>query len=142
MKLGSLASARPAWYDRSPTEISYQFQGATGGFTNGTQFTYTVPAGKLFYLDSAYAGQWINTAVAANGICQSTVVITPSGGTSVQPVDVRTYVQTTAGTTQVQNLGGSILVKPSGTVAGYAVILSTGGDVKMANCIHGIEFVA
>ena len=139
MKLGSLASARPAWYDRNSVEGSAAFAANNGGFTNGFQFTYTVPTGKLFNIDSGFVGLWTSVAATANGFDQVALIFTPSGGSATTLLDGRLYIET-AGLSVTQNFAGTVLMYPGGTIQGYAYSGQTGGTTGFSINYHGVQF--
>ena len=139
MRVSSYAVARPSWYDRNSTEASNSFGASNGGFTNGFQFTYTVPSGKLFNMDSGFCGIWTSVIAAANGTDQSALIFTPSGGSATSLLDVRVYIQT-AGVIATQNLAGTVLIFPGGTIQAYAFSGQTGGTTAFAISYHGVQF--
>lgn len=139
MRVSSYAVARPSWYDRQSTESSNSFSGTNGGFTNGNQFTYTVPSGKLFNMDAGFCGIWCSVAATANGTDQAALIFTPSGGSATSLLDARLYIES-AGATATQNLAGTVLIFPGGTIQGYAFNGQTGGTTAYAITYHGVQF--
>ena len=139
MRVGSFAVARPAWYDRNPTEVSNSFTGSNGGFTNGNQFSYTVASGKLLYLDAMFAGIWCSVVATGNGTDQAAMIFTPSGGSATSLLDARLYIES-AGATATQVFGGSVLIFPGGVIQGYAFNGQTGGTTAYELTYHGVLF--
>jgi hypothetical protein len=139
MRVGSFAVARPSWYDRNSTEGSNSFSGNNGGFTNGYQFTYTVPTGKLFNMDSGLVGVWTSVVATVNGLAQAGLIFTPSGGNATSLLDGRVYIET-AGVIVTQVLAGTVLIFPGGTIQAYAYAGQTGGTTAFAINYHGVIF--
>ena len=139
MKVSSFTVARPAWYDRNSTEASNTFVGNNGAFSGGYQFTYTVPSGKLFNMDSAMCGVWTSVAATTNAIAISAMIFTPSGGSATSLLDVRVYIET-AGVIATQNLAGTVLLFPGATIQAYVYAGQTGGTTTFTANYHGVQF--
>lgn len=79
MKIGSLASARPAFYDRNATTLTQEYQNtlAPHGFT--VRFTSTIPSGKKAIVEFAYVGIQRQTAATTPGVCAGVVQVNSGG---------------------------------------------------------------
>ena len=54
MRVGSLASARPAYYDRNAAAQTNEYYGGVSPHAQTTRYTYTAPSGKKGVLEYGY----------------------------------------------------------------------------------------
>lgn len=142
MRVASLGVARPTYYDRNSIEGSLNYQAyAVAPHADTTRWTYTVPAGKKAYVDSANAIVYRFTAATGVSLVNSRLVITPSGGSAT--LIVFAHIETNVvGDNARQNLAGSLLLLSGSTFRGITVDSSTGGTVDYVAAAHYIEFDA
>lgn len=141
MKLGSLASARPAYWDRNPTERADTYENTLAPHSYTTRFTYTVAAGKKAFVDTAFCATIRGTVATVAGDVLSKIALTPISATTVPLIRANQYANT-YGEKTYQNLGGSILVLAGGVLIGQTYDSSTGGQCAYNLSYHLVEFDA
>jgi hypothetical protein len=73
--------ARPAWYDRNPQSLTYDYNGANAQHTNTQRFYYVVPAGRKAIVESAAATVILQAQGTTAGLTYIQFKVTPNGGT-------------------------------------------------------------
>ena len=137
MRVGFPVGPRLEWYDRNPSGKEWGYSG-TGVGPHGltTRFSYTVPTGKKFILENAYAIT-----------IRATVAGTP--GYAFCGVSARLYgvVQAKMLSNNVadidsMNVGRSVIMKAGEALKGDSQDTSTDGTMTYEVIAHGIEFDA
>lgn len=145
MRLGSLASARPQYYDRNAIGIgSSNSQNITGNTT--TVFTmYTVPTGKKFIL-SLVAMEFFATAAltGAGAYVSGFWQVTFASPVSTSTILFARFAKTAIGDEQFHSVSPSLALNAGDilkfTAQGTAAI--TGGNISVLGSIGGTEFDA
>ena len=126
MKLGSLASARPQYYDRAPATKSQLYSATLAPHVDTQRWSYTVPAGYKAYVETAYTLSLQQTAptVAAGGYSG---VFTNTDDASASIVSYAYLVSATANTQSAMGVSGVALLNPGNMIFGQSSDGSTGG---------------
>ena len=126
MKLGSLASARPQYYDRAPATKSQLYSATLAPHADTQRWSYTVPAGYKAYVETAYALSLQQTAptVAAGGYAG---VFTNTDDALASIVSYAYLVAATAATQSAMGVSGVALLNPGNNIFGQSSDGSTGG---------------
>ena len=129
MRLSSLASARPAYYDRNAIGGRQRYSNTVGPHAQTTRWTVTVAAGKKCFVEQAAVRISTSTLPTGGGLV----------GAGVDTYDGTTYTTTaysqfTSSTTTLQyglNVCPTIPTVYAGeSVLAYTVDLGTGGTVQ------------
>ena len=141
MKLGSLASARPAYYDRAATTKNLAF-GTTSiaPHANTTRFTYTVPAGRKMFVESLNVSSFRETIATVAG--QQFLNIVVYDGTTYCNLIALYYYTTAVGSVQSQILGNGATVYAGHQVIGATWDFCTGGAQDLRLSAKGSEYDA
>ena len=99
MRIGSLASARPAYYDRNPTRVAYGTSSLITANESVIQLSvYTVPAGKKCLLSHFELTATVVTALAAgNNNRNMRWEVLDSTGTNYQTIAEQDFYKTAVG---------------------------------------------
>ena len=79
MRVGSLAAARPAYYDRNATTMVQSSTVLDTPNTGTTRWTTTVASGKKLLIESGLASFWRETAATTAGQVTSVIRVTSGG---------------------------------------------------------------
>ena len=124
------------WYDRNPKTITKDFSGSTGPHAATDQQTYTVPSGKIFFLESCMVCVERETAATTEGRVGARVFAREA------PIVHATILSNTVGDKDKMNCGRSIIMKSGDEIKINSFDLSTGGSIRYDCAFHGIEFDA
>ena len=94
MKLGSLASARPQYYDRTATNIAGLYQASTNSHSSTDRLTYTSPAGRKLILEVMTVFTYAGTLPAA--AAYNTTSASAFNGSTTAFILVHAWYQDTA----------------------------------------------
>lgn len=130
MKLGSLAAARPALYDRNATGIVATYENDLAPHALTTRWTVTVAAGKKAIVESAYLSSWRITVATAVGPVFNAINYT-SGGSTGRAL-VAQYVNNTLYYREVYTLGQGITLYAAETLVYSTEDTSTGGQLRVS----------
>lgn len=137
MKLGSLASARPIYYDRNASLTTAGYYNTVGPHATTTRFTVTAASNKHIFVDAGSAVLMRATAATlvdyARGSLQQ-----PAG----QIICPSFLYNNTVGATNTSILSGSILVTAGNSLVGETYDQGTGGTILYSMFIHGVIFDA
>jgi hypothetical protein len=133
---------RQPWYDRNPVEKALVYTAATvAPHADMTRWTYTVPSGKKFMLQTGLCTIYRDAAAAVAGQGSARVRVTPSGGStcviSAADVWVVTYG---AGETRVA--GTNVVVLAGGVMDAVSSDGANGGSCQIRLTAQGVEFNA
>jgi hypothetical protein len=138
MKLGSLAGARPMYYDRNPVVINGNFFGLSiAPHATTTRWTITNPSTKKAYIDAGSIAIMRMTA-ATTASMGFAAIEQPSGN----PVLLCVYSTSTVNSVTNMSLSGTIYVGPGDSVLGITYDGSIGGTIFYTNYAHGVQFDA
>ena len=130
MKLGSLAAARPAYYDRNAAAVTVQYVGNNiAPHADTVRSTYTVASGRKVLIELGHTALTRQVAAAPVGLYYATTYIAAGGNTpryihnmskdnTVQPADI------------VVQAYSAVTVYASETVNVLTGDQSTGGQVN------------
>ena len=142
MRIGSLAAARPTYYDRNGVSLAYEYTSyGIAPHAETQRWTYTVPAGKKAYVETFRAFVYRITAATSPNRYAAAIFVNPSGGGSYKIIEATSY-SNVADTSQVLNVGGSILLFAGDQIAGYTLDASTGGTLIVSVSIKVSQFDA
>ncbi len=145
MRLGSLASARPQYYDRNAIGIANSnSQNITGNTT--TVFTmYTVPAGKKFIL-SLLAMEFFNNAVmtGAGAYVSGYWQVTFASPVSTSTIAFARFAKTAVGDEQWHGVSPAMALNAGDILkfTAQGTPLITAANVSVLGSIGGTEFDA
>ena len=133
MRVSSLGVARPAYYDRNATTSQSTYAtvgtGAIGPHANTQRFSYTVPAGKLAYVENMFAWAGRATAPTVTGdIAAFHQFVTTDTTSGVQWYDLINSAP--VGTKTSAILTSSGMLGPGDIARAYTSDASTGGTVN------------
>jgi hypothetical protein len=138
MKLGSLAGARPEYYDRNPVVINGAFYGsAIAPHATTTRWTVTNPSTKKAYIDAGSISIMRVTAATTASMGFSAIE-QPAGYVVLNVV----YSTNTINAVTNMALSGTIYVGPGDSVLGITYDGSIGGTIFYTNYAHGVQFDA
>lgn len=137
MKLGSLASARPIYYDRNASITTAGYYNTVGPHLATTRFTVTAASGKNIFVDAGSAVVMRATAAAPVDYVRASLQ-QPAG----QIICPSFLYNNTVGATNTTILAGSILVTAGSSLIGDTYDQSTGGTILYSMFIHGVIFDA
>jgi hypothetical protein len=141
MKVSSFAVARPAYYDRAAITKNLAYGAANvAPHANTTRFTYTVPAGRKMFVESACVASFRDTAAAVVG--QQFMNVVMYDGTTYCNLIANYYYTTALGAVQNQILGNSATVYAGHQVIGATWDFSTGGTQDLRLSVKGSEYDA
>jgi hypothetical protein len=127
MKLGSLSSARPVYYDRNPTTTSISYvAGSVAPHAETQRAVTTIASGKKAFVDSVSLSSVRTTAATVVSI-QYTFAAYGAGGGAGTPFLIRPMFNNTVGAEGIITLGGSVAAFASDTLSLYTQDASTGG---------------
>lgn len=131
MRIGHLQPTRPEWYDRRPTTFikAYQQDSVNAGAGGTFRWTYTVPAGKKCYVDSAAAYIYVRTLRTTGTYFGVVITYTPAVGTS-DFINMRVY-------DNVVGAGGSTALAAIGIMAAGDMV--QGGDYGTTTGTYDVE---
>lgn len=131
MRIGHLQPTRPEWYDRRPSTFIKTFQqdSVNAGFGGTTRWTYTVPAGKKCYIDSAQAYIHLRTIRTDGTYIGVVISYTPAVGTS-DFINLRVYEN-------VPGAGGRAALAAIGIMSAGDVV--SGGDYGTTAGTYDVE---
>ena len=135
MRLSSLASARPVYYDRNPTITLGSYYASVAPHVTTTRWTITNTAAQKAYCDAASIAMVRDSAAATAGISFAQV-------SQVSPVTLVFMYSAVLGTTAQQSMGGSIFIPQGGSLFGQTVDNSTGGTITYSLMAHVVQFDA
>ena len=137
MRVGFPGGPRLEWYDRNPQPVDevYIFDGVAPHAAT-VRFTYTVPTGKKFFLENAFAQVNRYTAAGTAGVAKGLV---QARGAEVIQAKIQTN---NVGDKDSMNVGRSVIALADEVVRGLTADGSTDGTVDYAIGFHGIEFDA
>ena len=142
MRLSSLASARPAYYDRNATSGSIAYQGTSIAPHADTQrATVTLASGKRAFLEATSLIYIRATAATAATFVYASASLIPSGGTGVGYLLVP-QINNTVGTVSNISLGGSLTIGAGDVLSLYTSDTSTGGTYNYYLAIKYTQFDA
>ena len=142
MKLGSLAAARPAYYDRNAASVTVQYVGNTiAPHVDTIRNTYTVASGRKLLLELGHSALNRQVAAAPVGLFNGTIYIAAAGNTprychnmskdnTVAPADI------------IVQVFGNVTVYASETVNVLTADYSTGGSVNYVVMWKGTTYDA
>jgi hypothetical protein len=142
MRVYAVTTARADWYDRNPIARANAYN-ATGIIPHAasTRWTYTVPAGKKFALQTAYASLMRDASATTLSYSRATVFYTPSGGSQVFII-ATDNLDNTVGSIQSLSIGGTTTMLAGDAIRGETADLSTGGSMVYRINSQGLEFDA
>lgn len=127
MRLSSLASARPAYYDRNATTTVLSTGITVAPHSQTTRVTSTIAAGKKAYIEYVYGMMIRVTAATTAGFMQITPRFT-SGGTSAILAQVITVTNSLT-TAETKTITGTITLYGGEVFDINSQDQSTGGTV-------------
>ena len=128
MKLGSLASARPQYYDRAPLTRSSQYSGPLAPHAFTSRFTVTISAGYKAYIENAYGLVISYTAATAASDCYSGIGTVTDDAASNYVANAQIYGITT-GLNSINSSASVALLNAGNQIIGFTANLNTGGTV-------------
>ena len=137
MRLSSLASARPTYYDRNAIAVSGGYYGSVGPHGPTTRWTITNTASQKMYVDAGALAIIRDTAPTVSGMAFS--ALQSPLNTSVL---LQFFQSVTVGATANMAMGGSILIVQGGSLVGVTNDGSTGGTILYGLFAHAIQFDA
>lgn len=142
MRLGSLASARPAAFDRNPVQTIKQYAAfSVAPHVYTTRWTYTVPAGKRAVMTSAHMWSQLYIAATVVGQRQGDISIAPLGVS--QTAVINYYDTDNTANRQIQTyLSQGPLLNATDVITAQTRDSSTGGAVNLSMSATFTEFDA
>lgn len=137
MRLSSLASARPVYYDRNPVTTYGTYYATVAPHGSTTRWTITNSASKKIYIDAGAISIERESAATTSGLIQ--IVIQSPPGLSIVSMF---FNNGTYGASNNLSMGGSIYVAPGDTISANTQDNSTGGTVLYSVAAHGVQFDA
>lgn len=142
MKLGSLAAARPQYYDRNSVDNGANYSAVSiAPHTSTVRWTVTAASNKTIYVDCGLAFLQRSTVptVMQGANCQ--VFVTPNGA-SLLPILTSNLLNSTVGSYDRATMTGSVLLKAGSNIQGITSDYSTGGDFTYIVTCHYTTFDA
>ena len=137
MRVGFPGGPRLEWYDRNPQPKEGGYAGsAVAPHTLTQRFTYTVPTGKKFFLENAYA--YLMRYAAADAAERVMASISARG----QSLAFTQIMTNAVGDKDSMNVGRSVIMQAADVLLGNTSDASTAGSVDYSLNYHGIEFDA
>lgn len=133
--------ARPNYYDRQPTGILVYYTNVVAPHGSTVRGTYTVPVGRVAFLELFFLNGYRNNAAAATGLVQAYVEFTPNGGVASRILQIQFFTNTQyTGDRQQSPTFGQM--KAGDNIRFSTFDGSTGGDCGYILAIKGVEFDA
>ena len=141
MRLSSLASARPAYYDRNATSVFLSYaQALAPHATPTTRWTYTVPSGKKLLIEYTASRLWRQTvATAVNQYATENYV---TNGTNTATISARYSYDNTTTVINDDIRSCNLTLYPGEIVYASTVDNSTGGTVYYQTSAKGTLYDA
>jgi hypothetical protein len=129
VKLSSMWSGRPAWYDRNPLTKFLQFSAqGQAPLTVTDEWTYTVPAGRKAFIEYAFIRIMRRTAATSGTEYGAYISYLPSGGSVKNLLWI--YIENnTIESKETALLGQGAILYAGDKIDGYVYDGSTGGTV-------------
>lgn len=120
---------RPQYFDRNAASQYQDFDtGSVAPHAFTTRWTFTVPAGKLAYIELASAGEHRQTAATTAGLAHA--VVSASDGVTSVPLAFTTTFNNTVGASDHANSGAPTVMRPGYSATGQTLDQSTGGTMN------------
>ena len=128
MKLGSLASARSAYYDRNATSVFQSYLATVGPHAGTQRWSYTVASGKKLQLEIAGTRIYRITAAAPVSWTQADISIVSGATTAILS---EKYVFDNSLTVVYDDIRAmAVTVYASESIAANTIDVGTGGSVQ------------
>lgn len=147
MEVVSGSAARNTYYDRNPAPVRRYVGDSPGAAALAIYeaWTYTVPAGKKFYLEAARAHVENRSATVLNGLAMGIVEYLPQDVAGENTDLARAILQIgQASTTYNENVSGAMLLAAGDRIRGRHQVVNNavGSDVIVLSSLKGVEFDA
>ena len=129
MRLGSLASARSAYYDRNATGTFLQYGGTVAPHTATTRFSSTIASGKKAYIEvcQAYAYRSVAAGVGNNSVVWFRVL---NSGATTYASTIFTRSDTAATGLMIERVvTGQVTIYAGEALEALTIDGSTGGSI-------------
>lgn len=136
MRVGSLASARPAYYDRNATSIFQSYNNTLAPHATTQRYIYTVASGYKLLAELSEAVFMAITAATTVSRCRVDVEVT-NGTVTTSTCAVDTIPNNTVNYYYQMLQPSAVTVYAGESVQGYTTNLSTGGTMFMASAFKG-----
>ena len=140
MKLGSLASARPAYYDRNAASVLQTYSATPGPHGYTTRWTYTVAAGKKLIVEASSITMGRSTIATVAG--QYYTQISTFVGADSQLIGWTASVDNTVGLPNFVQMATQATIYAAEVVSCATQDPSTGGTVNFLASLKGTLFDA
>lgn len=131
---------RTLYYDRKPFTHTEFYSAIVGPHLDTNRWTYTVPAGKRAYIESAHARLVRETYPTIPSTVYASISVQPAGGIGVDLVEID-GIAMFPGDGGVADSGGQIgLLDEGDTIFATTADASTGGTVQFEVCCKLTEF--
>jgi hypothetical protein len=138
---GNLLPGRLDWYDRTPLAVMNNYQQTVAPHVTTVRWSYTVPAGRKAYLETAHCSLLRAVVAAPANFAAVQQKYTPSGGST--GVYVISGINTNnVGDQFALQVGASFLGFAGDAFEGSTVDQSVGGTTIMRNFAKLTEFDA
>lgn len=142
MRLQHVLQSRPDWYDRNPVSLIRSFYvPALPPHAATTRWTYTVPAGKKFAVQTIQLNLIRDGATATPAVATINAALTPAAGGG----DVALLVESPLGTLGAADqctLGTTMVMAAGDALSGTSADASTGGTFSIMCAMTGLQFDA
>lgn len=128
MRLSSLASARPAYYDRNAVSVFQAYLAQTAPHATTTRYTYTVAAGKKLLVE--HVGSRLLRTSAAAPVGQFGIEQQVTNGTNQILLSERYSLDNTVNAVTDDIRGLACTIYAGETITGITLDSSTGGLVQ------------
>lgn len=135
------SSGRAAYYDRNPLDVVNQYIAAIAPASLTVRWTYTVPAARKAYVESAFNLCIRETVATTAGDAWSEVTVTPNGGANTF-LGAAVFNGNVVGNQGQSSLGSVGLLQAGDALIGKTLDNSSGGTVQFAVASKATEFDA
>ena len=140
MRLGSLASARPNYYDRNAAGYLGAYANDLAPHANTTRWTTTIAAGKKMQVESHFISAFRLTASTVVGLVSANLLHTSGATTAYLAFNM--FSNNTAFFRETFGAGTSMTLYAADVMSYTTEDLSTGGTIRFHGYLKGTTYDA
>lgn len=141
MFISNPTTARAAWYDRNPISEFDNYQATLSPHATTKRYSYTVPSGKKFNLETFLCDATRVTAASTVGTCGCSGGVVNTAATNFTVIEIQYQDNTVIHVASVYT-STTIMLQAGEGYASYTFDDSTGGSIQYQMTTKGTEFDA